>query len=247
MSYDELYQWRITNIDKQINSQNKWRIFIKNNNINNIPKNPNKVYKGRGWVSWGTFLGTKYIGANERKYMYVTLEKFKEWLINNNIKNSREFNNYENKPKSIPSHPERTYCKWLGWKDVLLTCKDMRKDYWDYDTCKKFLFDNYGKLTYKTFRLFSRNNTLPRGIPKKPEKVFENFTASDFFSSYSKLPKRYYYTFEESLKLVHTLNIKTNYEWKKYVKLGIMDKRIPSSPYSTYKEEWTTWYHWLGK
>jgi len=62
---------------------NEWRAFVKSDKMpNDIPRNPNQVYKDIGWKSWGDWTGTgiiatyeiKYRGYNEAKMMLQSVQ-----------------------------------------------------------------------------------------------------------------------------------------------------------------------------
>jgi len=55
-------------------------------------------------------------------------------------------------------------------------------EYLSYEESKKWILNNYGKITVKIFREYCKNNTLPIFIPKKPERFYDNFNWIDFLS-----------------------------------------------------------------
>ena len=238
-SYPELKEWVNNNLPKEITSHKKWREYIKSNHYGVIPVNPNKVYKNDGWTCWADFLNTTF----HRDIDYVSYDEFREWVINN-VKNHKEFMTIK-KPYGITTRPEKIYNDvWIGWFDIfdnsLVTDRSVL---WDYDTCKKYLNDNYGDITMRKFRELCKNNELPYHIPKKPERCFENFRYTPFL----RLNHTSYLSFNEAKEIIHTLHIKSNKEWRKLVKENKIPPNIPNSPDSTYKNEWVNWYDWLGK
>ena len=114
--------------------------------------------------------------------------------------------------------------------------------YWDYNTCKKYLNDNYGNMTIRKFRELCKNNELPYQIPKKPERVFINFTYKEFLNL-NYIP---YLEYEKAKEIVRTFNIKTNRDWRVFIKENKLPLDIPTSPEYTYKNEWISWPEWLG-
>ncbi|MGY5151892.1 MAG: integrase repeat-containing protein [Candidatus Nitrosopumilus sp. bin_6a] len=97
----------------------KWMEFCKlDKNPKNIPRNPNAVYKNKGWKGWGDFLGTGTISSIEKskKYLPFTDAKtmVKELAKKYNIKNWKDWEiaYAEGKiPSNIPLHPEQAYSK----------------------------------------------------------------------------------------------------------------------------------------
>lgn len=245
LTYHELVEWNNKNLPKHINSGKKWMKYINEIDAQNIPITPFKVYKNSGWIDWPTFLNNGYKTKNNAIINNVTFDEFKKWLTNNNITNSVEFRKKKKEidfPKNIPKRPDIFYKTkgWISWHDVLPICRIRKRIYWSYEECKMFIEQNYGPITRKYFRILIKEKKLPLEIPGKPERIFRNFKFSEFLN-YIK-----YYTFEECIILVHSLKIKNNREWRNFMKNINQDKRIPSSPDSTYEGSFTNWYDWLG-
>lgn len=108
-----------------LKGDHEWREYWKTNNRpNNIPANPSKVYKDKGWVNWPDFLGTGNIPNKNRVFLsfkdarefarFLKLKKQKEWF---------EYCKSGNRPNNIPSNPQRTYKDkgWISWPDFLGT------------------------------------------------------------------------------------------------------------------------------
>lgn len=108
-------------------SYEKCSEFAKNNNIKtikewkdfdlpfNIPKDPRLSYKNKGWVDWGTFLGTNRIQDNKKAEKYLSYNNAKLWILNNlSVKTQKiwkELVKMNKIPEIIPNHPEIYYSK----------------------------------------------------------------------------------------------------------------------------------------
>jgi hypothetical protein len=237
-TYLELKEWVENNLPKEINTREKWKEYIKLNYAGIIPITPDKVYKSVGWTNWADFLNTSFY----HNINYVSYEEFKTWVIKN-VKSYQEFKKIK-KPYRITSHPERTYKDvWIGWVDIFSDAKVTNKKlYWDYDTCKKHLNDNYGDMTLDRFKKLCKNNELPYQIPKNPERVFIDFNYKEFLN----LNYISYLDYEKAKEIVHTFNIKTNREWRSFIKENKLPLDIPRAPECVYKNEWISWLEWLG-
>jgi hypothetical protein len=236
MSYDELKEWVDHNLPKTVNTRFKWVEYIKSNELTNIPLTPNKVYRDRGWISWANLLNTK----NHRNIKYVSYEEFKQW-VRDNVANTINFRCIV-KPIGIPCNPERIYKEWVGWYDCLPNCRVTNIDYWSYDKAKQYLNEKYGKITGDTFRSLHKNHELPIEIPKKPERVYDNFSYKTFLNpNYVE-----YIDYQSAKKIVHGLNIQNNRAWREFTKSVDFPTNIPKSPETTYREFWVSWYEWLG-
>ena len=58
MEFDELLSI-IRNLN--FKSYNDWWYFINSNENDNIPKNPNIIFKDKGWISWKHFLNIEKV------------------------------------------------------------------------------------------------------------------------------------------------------------------------------------------
>jgi hypothetical protein len=122
-SYDETREFVRTRGFKTKNEFSAWA--TSGDKPNDIPSNPQRVYKNKGWTSWGDFLGTDNHRREEawpfdetrdfvRERGFTTIEQFQAW--------ARSLD----RPRGIPSNPNRTYAGkgWTNWGDFLGTGKN---------------------------------------------------------------------------------------------------------------------------
>jgi len=100
----------------------EWREFIKTDKKpDNIPNNPEHVYKNKGWISNGDWLGTGYISNSKKEFL--NLQEIKDYFKKNNIESSVQWKKYckdGKKPNNIPSGIEQYFkTEWKGWADFL--------------------------------------------------------------------------------------------------------------------------------
>ena len=250
LTYEELLEWKSNNLPKDINTIKKWKKFINKHNFENIPINPNKVYSNRGWTTWGDFLNTKNKHPSYYLKNNISFEEFKIWIKDNNITSRADFvkkTKLEGFPENVPKKPSVTYKDkgWVCWYDILGFGRYTIGVYWDYEKCRNYLKENYGPMTVAVFRLLSKENKLPAEIPKKPERVFDNFSYIEFLST--ERGKKYYESFERCKEIAQKIQIKSRNEWVKYVKTYKLKPKLPGSPDSTYKEHWISWDDFLKK
>jgi hypothetical protein len=244
-SFEECREFIITNKPNWVNDIKSYKIWSKQEDFPLfLPKAPNRVFVN--WTNWYDFLG-------KDKKIFLSFDECKKYLRENyDIKNSNHFRKIQTLlPEFIPKKPYITYSEWRGWEDFLQYNfnKVDKSLYLSYDDAKKWINNNLPTITTSDYRNMSKNNILPKFLPKKPEKYYDNFKFSDFLEKNKKKKHRdFYFSYQESLKIVNMLNIKTNSEWRKWCK----DKteefiRIPSSPNTVYINEWVNWSIWLGK
>ena len=156
---DEFIIWVKTNIP-HINSETKWREYIKNNNIPDfIPKRPDEKYRNNGWVSFGYHFN---------KVEFISFIDLKKLVKINEITTYREYKLFRN--KNMPYNPQSFYKDdWISWYDFFDKEKPKKLipkkiKYLSYSEAKKyiknFLFTK--KIEYTNWYLNNKNIGLPR-------------------------------------------------------------------------------------
>jgi len=176
LSYNETKKWVNDNLN--VTSKTKWFEYVKNNKLPNyITKNPYIVYKNRGWVSWGDFLGTNNVWDNNvNYYSYIDSKKFLKKL---NIKSINEYISIYNNgliPKFIPKKPNRYYKNrgWVSWGDFLgnnFVANQLRVFY-TYEEFKNII-KNLNLKTFISFKKYLKENKLDKKLPTNPNIVYK--------------------------------------------------------------------------
>jgi len=248
-NFIECKNWIISNKPIWVNTMKQYKIWSKMLDFPKfLPKAPNRVFND--WTSWGDYLGSGNIHTMNRKDIYLTYDEAKKYLKDNfNLKNSVEFRNTKI-PIFIPKKPFNIYDCWKGWDDFLdyKPVRIINGEYLNYEDAKIWISNNFSNIVTSEYREKSKNNELPIFLPKKPERVYENFNWGEFLATNGRRKsKSFYLSYDESIRIVHTFNIKTNAEWRKWCKNKPKEFiRIPSSPSTVYKKEWENWFKWLG-
>jgi hypothetical protein len=248
LSYDESINW-IKNSGLSIKSIKQYKEWSKTSNFPNfLPKAPDRVFSE--WTTWGDYLGTGIISTLDRRKYYLSYDESKKYLKDNfNLNNSSEFKKSEI-PVFIPKKPYRIYTEWCGWEDFLGYKSNIRKKdhkYLSYEEAKKWIRENLPNLTSKKYSNLCKSNKIPTFLHKKPYIKYKNFSWWDYLSNNSRRDKSAYMNYNDARKIVHSLKLKSNAEWRKWCKnKDHHHSKIPNSPSTVYKEEWSNWYHWLG-
>ena len=102
-----------------LKSQKEWRERSKSGERPpDIPSDPDRVYKDKGWLSWGDFLGYDEgydAGAEWRSY-----EDARDYVRSLELGSAREWWEWGKsgeRPQDIPANPDRVY-KGKGWKSL---------------------------------------------------------------------------------------------------------------------------------
>jgi superfamily II DNA or RNA helicase len=239
----------------KLEKKEDWKNFSKSLRPENIPSNPNLVYKNKGWTNWSDFLGVINKSNWNKDFLpYPDAQKFVSKL---NIKNTEEWVTYRKsrKPKNIPSNPNSVY-KNKGWKDwgtfLGTNVKSNReKKFLTYDEAQ----DIVSKLKLKNskeWRILIKENKKPINIPTNPNKVYLNsgwISLSHWLGTNNVAPqKKIFLDFIEARKYVQKLNLKSNREWRILIKENKKPINIPTAPDAIYKNKgWKGWADFLGK
>ncbi|MDA7580164.1 DEAD/DEAH box helicase family protein [Crocinitomicaceae bacterium] len=92
------------------------------NKPNDIPKNPDNAYNGKGWDGWNDFLGSGYIRPQNVKFRpYNKARTFARKLKLRTAKDWKKYCQDGEKPNDIPNLPYKVYKNkgWKGWADFL--------------------------------------------------------------------------------------------------------------------------------
>ena len=105
----------------------EWLNYHKEKKLpNNIPTHPESVYKNKGWIGMGDWLGTNRV-ANQFK-SFTNYKNASKYAASLNLKSKLEWHSFlksGKKPSNIPSIPEEHYKDngWISWPDWLGTIK----------------------------------------------------------------------------------------------------------------------------
>lgn len=100
-----------------LTSARAWDMYCKTHTLPfNLPQYPQNIYEGKGWVSWGKWLGTERIADNLRKYL--PFHKARSIVHSLKFERMCEYRKWwkTNKPINIPAAPWKTY-KERGYKN----------------------------------------------------------------------------------------------------------------------------------
>lgn len=245
ISYNDAKNWIKNNLKSGLTSV-LYKQYVKENIIPDfIPNRPDRFYHKRGWISWSDFLDNENIIQNQKRE-FVSYDECKKYARDNNVKSLSSWIKIK-KPINIPSVPPSCYKEWVSWSDFLgveiISDQDKSKMYMSYDECKKFIYENLDKINSKSqLRSHILKNNI-KNIPLNPELSYKNkgWVSWDSFLS------KEYLNFKDAKEVVKKLNIKSNKEWRIFIKnKDKIYKNIPNSPDKFYKSEWIDWYDWLG-
>lgn len=101
-----------------IATYHKW---FADNRPKKIPKRPDVIYLGKGWVTWNIFLGNKNPFSHGKKD-YIPYDDAKRHSRSLGFNSAQQWKQYcrEGKcPPNIPHRPDYYYKTWFTWRDWL--------------------------------------------------------------------------------------------------------------------------------
>ncbi len=139
-----------------------------------IPTNPGRSYEDfqlrGGFPAW--------LGYVNPKKDYSTYTECFEYVSKLGLKSQPEFNSkYENGeiPEWIPKAPQMVFKDkgWTSWPDFLCNgyIPAHLRSYLSYEEASDF-YVSAGISSYEQFKIFNKTNSIPRNIPKKPERIY---------------------------------------------------------------------------
>ncbi len=232
-----------------LKSNRDWRKYCKSGNKpDDIPSTPRLVYKDKGWISSGDWLGTGIVASYYIKYW--SFERARRYVRKLNLISSIEWHEYAKsgkKPSKIPSRPSRVYKEFVDMGDWLGYTSRYQRKILSLNDAKKFV-KKKGIKTVRDYNIYFRANKGNIPLPAAPieyykDKGFTNY--GDFFSTGTIANyKRVYREFKLARNYVRNLKLNSV---KEYRELKDLPEDISKSPHNTYKTKgWISWGDWLG-
>ena len=156
----------------------EWEAYIKSGQKpNNIPSTPRHIYKDKGWVSLGDWLGSKSTSCRYRQHL--DFESARDYVRSLGLKNASEWNLYcksGQKPDNIPWLPYETYKNkgWVSYGDWLGT-KTRRRGgkFLDFESARDYV-RSLGLKSSQDWNKFSASEERPYNIPSCPHLTYKN-------------------------------------------------------------------------
>lgn len=195
MSYDEAQELVRAH---GVKSQKQFRAWRKGKRPDlppvpaDLPANPDEVYLGRGWYSWGEFFKTGYVSPKLKTFL--PFAEAREIVRAVGLKNPSEWDEYcagrlpgrPKKPANIPSRPFEFYeTEWQGWPDWAGYEKKAGPDWWPFEQARAWVHklelwryrpQGGGQVSWKAYCARKIPNLSPRPaneIPTAPDSVYK--------------------------------------------------------------------------
>eukprot|EP00947_MAST-08B_sp_MAST-8B-sp1_P000770 g770.t1 len=247
----------------KLKSQKEWTEWSKSGQRPcNVPSHPEKVYKGKGWVSYPDWMGYKAKRTRRGQMMsFISARDVVRKLKMTSTKEWQEWSKSGQRPSNVPSAPHQVYKGkgWVSWPDW------MGYQYTEGDGGKKnrktvlsFMAarDIVRKLKlkgHKEWKEWSKSGQRPSNVPGNPDVVYKGkgwISYPDWMGyQYTKGDENRteMMSFEDARNTVRQLRITSKKEWKEWSKSGQRPSNVPSHPEKVYKGNgWVSWPDWMG-
>ena len=160
-----------------LNTWDDWREYAKSGKPSFLPSNPDKSYKGSGWINMNDFLGNDK--ASREDFMpFVEARKFVQGL---NFKSLAEYKKYIKEEKiNLPVAPNLVYKNkgYMGAYDFLgkrppISNRVKKLNFLSFEEAKKFVRSkNFQKI--EEWISFKNSAKYPDFLPKAPNQKYKN-------------------------------------------------------------------------
>jgi very-short-patch-repair endonuclease len=231
----------------KFNSRSEFRKYLTDNNIVDIPINPNYIYKNE-WISLYDWIGKEKVSnKNISKISYDDAKnKVNNLIFGKKIDSKGKWIQfYEENLKllfDIPKHPNIAYKSigWISWTDWLGTRSSSDKIEYSLDEVINLIVENNIQTRREYYSLCSE-----LGLPTNPIKKFNLKKWSDILCKKSKRKNDKFLCYEKAKCIIVEMSLKSQREWYRLCKTGKIPSNIPKTPNKFY-EEWISWNDWLG-
>ena len=260
----------------KLKSQTEWKKFCKGKFPDkgilpiDIPAAPQSTYQGKGWISWGDWLGTGKVRHGLQNFR--SFEKARSFARGLGLKSGAEWGDYckgnlsdkEPLPLDIPAAPHFVYADqgWAGMGDWLGTglVASRNRVYRPFEEARAFVRSLKLKSETEWTEYYKGNHpskgVRPMDIPSAPRQVYKDkgwVSMSDWLGTGKLAPsQRHYRLFKEARSFARSLGLKSGAEWRNFCKGNLSGKEplpldIPAKPERFYHNKgWISMGDWLG-
>jgi Phage-integrase repeat unit len=161
-----------------LKSYKEWQEYRKSKNRPiDIPSDPYRIYKKKGWDSWGDFLGTGTIADQKRQFR--SYKEAREFVRPLKLKNWGEWRQYclsGNKPQDIPTNPQKIYkVDGITMGDFLGTgfVQAQKRKFRPFEEAREFMH-KLGLKDQEEWFEYRMSGNKPPDIPSNPNLIYKN-------------------------------------------------------------------------
>ena len=230
-----------------------------------IPCSPHVAYRGKGWTSWGDWLGTGRRAAAGR--VYRPFQQARSFARALQLRSGAQWQQFcrgelpgrdDRLPPDIPAKPWRVYKgEWLGTRDWLGNEERVKRTskFRPFRDARRYA-RALGLQSFTHWREYCRGHVpeagaRPDDIPFNPDRVYRNrgwVSWRDWLGTANvSRHRRRHRPFTDARRLARGLGLRSSKEWREFCAAGKCPADIPRSPHYVYRDEgWVSWGDWLG-
>ena len=228
-----------------ITSETQYHQMKKNGELpDDIPFNPNKTYKNKGWIDWGHFLGTNQVANSAKQFKKFDLAQ--QYVQQKGITIRSQYKEMKKNgelPDDMPSNPNETYKNkgWKGWKYFLGTIKIM-----SFKRAQNYALNTEGIETVEELIKWLKSKNRPPNFPEEPHKFYKEWTNARNFLKVLKVRDLDKMNYLESKEYMQNLYFKNKREAIMWLISNKRTEEMPVDPHIFYGKEWEGWDTYLG-
>eukprot|EP00947_MAST-08B_sp_MAST-8B-sp1_P003069 g3069.t1 len=246
----------------RLRSNKEWKEWSKSGQRpSNVPSNPARLYKGKGWVSYPDWMGYQYTKGDQTRKKVLSFQDARETVRRLGLTSEREWREWSKsgqRPCNVPGNPDQVYkgkgwVSYPDWMGYQYTKGDQtRKDMLSFQDARERA-RRLGLTSKKEWKEWSKSGQRPSNVPSKPDEVYKGkgwvswpdwmgyqFTKGDQF-------RKDMLSFEDARETVRRLGLTSKKEWKEWSKSGQRPSNVPGSPDEVYKGKgWVSYPDWMG-
>jgi hypothetical protein len=217
-----------------------------------IPAYPERVYADHGWVGYGDWLGTGVL--HPRDINWRPFDEACEFVRAQGLKSQHEWREWcrsGQRPPDIPAAPHnvykdqwRGYGHWLGTNAVAA----QRRVYKPFEEARAYV-RSLGLKNQAEWEKYRKSKDRPPDIPSNPNRQYpdEWVSMGDWLGTgFVHYRYRRWRPYEEAKAFVRSLDLKSETEWREYLRSGQRPDDIPTNPNAVYADQWEGMGEWLG-
>jgi superfamily II DNA or RNA helicase len=259
-----------------LKNESEWRAYYRGQlpgkgvRPEDIPTNPNRVYKDTGWKGMGDWLGTGFIANRFRQCR--PFRQARAFVRRLKLKSNSEWWAYCRgklpgkgvRPDDIPTNPHRAYKDegwislgdWLGTGIVATRFRRHRPFRQAREFVRRLELKSVSEWRKFCAGQLPKKRKFPRDIPANPSQTYRDkgwVSWGDWVGRGTVASsRRQYRQFSHARAFVRLLGLQGQSEWRKFCagqlpKKGKLPRDIPANPSQTYRDKgWVSWGDWLG-
>ena len=238
-----------------LKSYSQWRDYCRSGKKPaDIPANPRQTYADAGWSGLGDWLGTGRVADRLREFL--PFEKARSFVRKLHLRSEKDWREYcksGKKPGDIPGDAYRVYAGagWAGMGDWLGTGRRIRGTGWRPFKKARSFVRRLGLKSSAEWYHYCKSGKKPADIPFNPSKTYAKAGwagMGDWLGTGAIAAQlRKYRSFKKARSFVHCLGLKSQIEWREFVKSDKKPDDIPSNPNNAYADAgWNGFGDWLG-